>query len=35
MGDNIKMDFQELGCGCTTGLVWLSTGKGGGRLLME
>ena len=28
--DNIKMDFQEVGWGPWTGLVWLRTGKGTG-----
>jgi hypothetical protein len=30
--DNIKMDFQEVGCVVWTGLSWLRIGTGGGRL---
>ena len=30
--DNIKMDFQEVGCGAWTGLIWLMIGTGGGVL---
>jgi hypothetical protein len=30
--DNIKMDFQEVGCGTWTGLIWLRIGTGGGHL---
>ena len=30
--DNIKMDFQEVGCGTWTGLIWLRIGTGGGYL---
>jgi len=29
---NIKMDFQEVGCGVWTGLIWLRIGTGGGHL---
>ena len=27
--DNIKMDFQEVGCGAWTGWSWLGIGTGG------
>ena len=30
--DNIKTNFQEGGCGASTGLRWLRAGTGGGRL---
>jgi hypothetical protein len=30
--DNIKMDFQEVGCGVWTALSWLKIGTGGGHL---
>ena len=30
--DNIKMDFQEVGCGAWTGSSWLRIGTGGGHL---
>jgi hypothetical protein len=30
--DNIKMDFQEVGWGAWTGLIWLRIGTGGGLL---
>jgi hypothetical protein len=32
--DNIRMDLQEVGCGCVdrTGLGWLRIGTGGGQL---
>jgi hypothetical protein len=30
--DNIKMDFQEMGWGTWTGLIWLRIGTGGGHL---
>jgi hypothetical protein len=30
--DNIKMDLQEVGWGEWTGLIWLRTGTGGGRM---
>ena len=30
--DSIKMDLQEVGCGVWTGLIWLRTWTGGGRL---
>ena len=30
--NNIKMGFQEVGCGGWTGLIWLTTGTGGGHL---
>ena len=30
--DNIKVDFQEMGCGAWTGLIWLRIGTGGGHL---
>jgi len=29
--DNIKMDFQEVGCGLWTGLRWLRIGTVGGH----
>ena len=28
--DNIKMDFEEVGCEVWTGSIWLRTGTGGG-----
>jgi len=30
--DNIKMDFQEMGRGAWTGLIWLKIGTDGGHL---
>ena len=30
--NGIKMDFQEVGWGIGTGLLWLEIGTGGGRL---
>jgi hypothetical protein len=30
--DNTKMDFQEMGWGAWTGLIWLRMGTGGGHL---
>ena len=30
--DNIKMDFQEVGCGLWTGSRWFKIGTGGGHL---
>jgi len=30
--DNIKMDFQEVGCGVWTGSSWLRIGTDGGHL---
>ena len=30
--DNIKIDFQEVGCGEWTGSSWLIIGTGGGHL---
>jgi hypothetical protein len=30
--DNIKMDFEEVGWGAWTGLIWLRIGTGGGLL---
>jgi len=33
--DNIKIDPQEVGWGAWTGLIWLSTGTGGGHLQMR
>ena len=30
--DNIKMDFQEMGCGAWNGLILIRIGKGGGLL---
>jgi len=30
--DNIKMDFQEVGCGAWTGSGWLKIGTGGRHL---
>jgi hypothetical protein len=30
--DNIKMDFQRVGCVLWTGLSWLRTETGGGNL---
>ena len=30
--DNTKMDFQEMGWGTWTGLIWLRIGTGGGHL---
>ena len=30
--DNIKLDLQEVGCVAWPGLIWLSTGTGGGHL---
>jgi len=30
--DNIKMDLEEVGWGTQTGLIWLTTGTGGGHL---
>jgi hypothetical protein len=30
--DNIKMDFQDVGWGAWTELIWLRTGTGGGHL---
>ena len=30
--DNIKMDLQELGWRAWTELIWLRSGKGGGRM---
>jgi len=30
--DNIKTDLQEVGWKVWTGLIWLSTGTGGGHL---
>jgi len=30
--DNIKMDFQEVGCGVRNGSIWLRIGTGGGHL---
>jgi hypothetical protein len=30
--DNIKMDFQEVGWGAWTGLIWLGIGTGSGLL---
>jgi hypothetical protein len=30
--DNIKMDLQDVGLGAWTGLMWLRTRTGGGRL---
>jgi hypothetical protein len=30
--NNIKMDFQEVGCGAWTGLIWLRIGTGSGLL---
>jgi len=30
--DNIKMDFQEVGCDVGTGSRWLRIGSGGGNL---
>jgi len=35
MGDNIKMDLQEVGCGLRTGSSWLRRGTGGGHLWMR
>jgi hypothetical protein len=32
--DNIKMDFQEVGCGGWTGLICLRIGTGGGQMRM-
>jgi hypothetical protein len=29
--DNIKMVYQEMGCGAWTGSMWLRIGKGGGN----
>jgi len=29
--DNIKMDFQEVGWGAWTGMIWLRKGTGGGH----
>jgi len=29
---NIKMGFQEVGCGVWTGLIWLTIRTGGGHL---
>jgi hypothetical protein len=31
-GNNIKMEFQEVGWGAWTGLIWLRKGTGGGLL---
>jgi hypothetical protein len=28
--DNIKRDFQDVGCGAWTGLIWFMIGTGGG-----
>ena len=33
--DNITMGFQEVGWGARTGMMWLRTGTGGGRLWMR
>ena len=33
--DNIKMDFQEVGCDVGTGSRWLRIGSGGGYLRMR
>ena len=33
--DNIKMDFQEMGCGAGTGSMRLRIGTGGGHLFMR
>ena len=30
--DNIKLDLQEVGCGCMAGSNWLRIGTGGGHL---
>jgi hypothetical protein len=30
--ENIKMDFQEVGWGVWSGLIWLRIGTGGGNL---
>ena len=30
--DNIRMNLQEVGCGCMTGLSWPRIETGGGRL---
>ena len=30
--NNIKMDFQEVGWGAWTGLIWLKIGTGSGKL---
>jgi len=30
--ENIKIYFQEVGCGAWTGLIWLRIGTGGGQL---
>jgi len=30
--ENIKMDFQEVGCGVWTGSSWLRIGTSGGHL---
>jgi hypothetical protein len=33
--DNIKMDIQEVGWETWTGFMWLWTGTGGGRALVN
>jgi hypothetical protein len=30
--DNVRMDLQEVGCGCEDWIGWLRIGIGGGRL---
>jgi hypothetical protein len=30
--NNIKMDLQEVGCGCMDWSSWLRIGRGGGQL---
>ena len=32
MGNNIKIDLWEVGCGAWTGLIWLSIRTSGGLL---
>jgi hypothetical protein len=32
MGDNIKMNLQEVGLGAWTGIIWLRVRTGGGNL---
>ena len=33
--DNVKMDLQEVGCGCMDWMRWLRIGTGGGHLGMR
>jgi hypothetical protein len=32
MGDNIKMDLKEIGCGLMTGFIYCGIGTSGGLL---